>query len=171
MNGAWILRGQDSSTPVLQDLCRRAAIAGRNFKRRTEVLARMAQADTQTVMTANLVVERADISQLFPKLWRGLGDAALKLPADLAGQPRLTLRSAPDHDRIGAGCLERGDRLVERSDVAVDDQRNLHGVLDGAYRAPVGLTLVELTAGSAMHGAQLHAAGFCAACQFRRIQR
>ena len=84
----------------------------------------MAKADAQTVMMANLVIERADISQLLAKRRRGLGDAALKPPADLAGQPGLALRTAADHDRIGARCLERGDRLVERRDVAVDDERN-----------------------------------------------
>src|SRR5579863_713880 len=97
-----IIRGQDSSTPVLQRRRGRAAEAGRGFERPAEVLARMAKADAQAVMTANLIIECTDEPQLLGKRRRALGDTTCEPPVDLTRQPGLTLRASADHDRIGA---------------------------------------------------------------------
>src|SRR6202041_2068625 len=86
-----IIRGQDASAPVLQHRRRRPAKAGRDFERPAEMLARMAKTDAQTVMAANLIIERADEPQLLGKRRRGLGGTARQPPVDLTGQPGLGL--------------------------------------------------------------------------------
>src|SRR5579864_661956 len=92
VNALRIVRRQNSAAPVLQHRCRRPAIAGRDFERPAEMFARVAQADAQAIVTANLVIERADMGKLRHERWRGLCNTGLQAPADLTGQPRLALR-------------------------------------------------------------------------------
>ena len=80
-----------------------------------------------------------------------------------APRPTMTA-SAPD-------ISKRGHRLLERGDIAVDDERNADRIPDGAHRAPIGIALVELAARAAMHRNHLHARGLRAARQFRRVER
>ena len=80
-----------------------------------------------------------------------------------APRPTMTA-SAPD---ISSAVT----RLLERGDIAVDDERNADRILDGAHRAPIGVALVELAAGAAVHRNHLHARGLRAARQFRRVER
>ena len=131
----------------------------------------MAKADPQAVVAANLIIERADIVELLGQRRRSFDHAGFEAAPDLAGQPRLALRAAADHDGVGARHFERGHGLLERCDIAVDDERNADRIPDGAHRAPVGLALVELAARAAMHRNQLHAGGLRAARQFRRVER
>jgi len=44
---------------------------------------------------------------------RRFGDAGLQLSPDLTGQPRLPLRSTPDHHGIGAGAVERSHGIFK----------------------------------------------------------
>src|SRR6202000_733927 len=101
-----------------------AAEGCRDIQRPAEMFARMAKADAQAVMRADLVVETADEGELLRQRRRGFGGPALQLPADLARQPGLTLRAAADHHGIGAGFPERIDRGLVRGDVAIDDERD-----------------------------------------------
>ena len=70
----------------------------------------MTKADPQAVMTANLVIERADIAELLGERRRGFDAAGFDATPDLARQPWLALRAAADHDRVGAGHFERRHR-------------------------------------------------------------
>src|SRR6202022_4696192 len=130
----------------------------------------MAKADAQSVMTANFIIERTDIFELLRQRWRGFGDSGFDAAPDLTGQPRLALRAAADHDRVGARHFKRGHGFLERCDIAVDDERNADRILDSAHRGPIGVTLVELATRAAVYGNQLHARGLCAARQFRRVE-
>ena len=64
MHAGGILGGENLLPPGFQRQRRRAAALRGNFQRPAEVLARMAKTDTQPVMAANLVIERADIVEL-----------------------------------------------------------------------------------------------------------
>src|SRR5882757_6733361 len=116
MHAVRILRCQNPLPPGLERLRRRAAALRRDFQRPAEMLARVLEPDTQPVMAAHFIVEGADMAKLFGQRRRGLGLATFKPAADLSGQPGLSLRTAADHDRIGARHLEGADRLLERGD-------------------------------------------------------
>src|SRR3984957_11927839 len=96
-----IVRCQNPLPPVLERRRGRAAMPGCNLQRPAEMLARMAQADAQSVVAANLVVEGADIFELLRQRRGGFHDAGLEAASHLAGQPWLALRAATDHDRVG----------------------------------------------------------------------
>src|ERR1035437_4157602 len=100
---------------------------------------------------ANFIIERTDIVQLFRQRWRGFDDAGFEAAPDLAGQPRLALRTAADHDSVGPRHFKRGNGLLVRRDIAVDDERNADRILDGTHRAPIGVALVELAARAAVY--------------------
>src|SRR5260370_28764214 len=110
------------------------------------MFARMAKADAQPIVTANLIIKRTDIFELLGERRRGFDDAGFEAAPDLAGQPRLALGAAADHHGVGARHFKRGYRLLERGDIAVDDERNADRILDGAHRGPIGIPLVELAA-------------------------
>ena len=86
--------------------------------------------------------------------------------ADLPGQPGLALRAAADHHRVGAGLRQRLARILERQDVAVDDERDRDRIPDRANRAQSACALVELAARAPVHGDQLDAGSFRALRQF-----
>src|SRR5258705_11404039 len=113
--------------------------------------ARTAQYDPEVVVQADFVMERGDIVELLGERRRGLGYAGFEPAPDLARQPGLALRAAADHDRVGAGFFERGDRDVEGGDVTIDDQRNSDRIPNRAHGAPIRFALVELTARAAVH--------------------
>ncbi len=71
---------------------------------------------------------------------------------DLAEQPRLAVSPATDHQAVRPGLLERPRAVLDGADVAVDDHRDGHGVLDPAHEGPIGLPLVHLVAGAAVDG-------------------
>src|SRR5690349_10980271 len=96
-----ILRGEDFFAPGLELLGRDAAACSSHLERPGEMLSRMAQADAQAVMAADLVMERADQPELQWKGRCGLGLAACKAAPDLAGQPGFSLRPPSDHDGVG----------------------------------------------------------------------
>src|SRR3954466_9831241 len=119
LHAGGFFRRQDLLPPIPERPGRRAAAMGRNIERPAEMLARMAKPDAQAVVPADFVIERADIFELLGKRGRGLGYAGFEPASDLARQPGLALRTAADHHGVGAGFFERGDRLVERGDVAI----------------------------------------------------
>src|SRR5260370_28646732 len=96
----------------------------------------MAKADAQTVMSANFIIERTDIFELLRQRRRGFDDTGFEAAPDLTGKTRLSLRAAPDHERVGARHLHRGHGLIVRYDIAVDDERAADRVPYGANRAP-----------------------------------
>jgi hypothetical protein len=98
---AGIVRCQNALAPGLEPHGRRAAASGCNLERPAEMLARMAKADAQAIVTANFIIERADIFELLRQRRRGFGYSGFEAAADLSGQPRLALRAAADHDRVG----------------------------------------------------------------------
>ena len=79
---------------------------------------------------------------------------------DLADQPRLPVATAPDHDAVGAGCVERRIDFLEGRDVAIDDDRDLDRRLDLVDKAPIGGPGKHLAAGAAVHSDHANAAGF-----------
>ena len=172
MHAVRIVRCQNLLPPGLQRRGRRAAASRRDLERPAEMFARMAQADAQAVVAADLVIERADIARAARRATARLRRRRYSRRRPIwpgshgwpcAPRPIITA-SAPD-------MFERGHGLFERGDVAVDDERNRDRILDGAHRAPIGLALVELAARAAMHGDHLHAGSFRAARQLRRVER
>src|SRR5258708_26667605 len=135
------------------------------------MLARMTKADAQPVQFADFIVERADMVELLRQRGWRFGYAGFKAAPDLTGQPGLALRAAADHDPVGAGHFKCGHSLLERGDIAVDDEWNSDRILDRAHRAPIGLALVELATRAAMHRDHLDAARFRTARQFRCVER
>ena len=99
---------QNPLAPIPEGRRRRPAVLGRGLQRPAKVLAGVTKADSQPVMTANLVIERADTFELLGQRRRGLDYPGFDATPDLARQPWLALRAATDHDRIGAGHFERG---------------------------------------------------------------
>src|SRR3982074_2543952 len=135
------------------------------------MLAGMARADAQSRVAANLIIERPDMIELLRQRRRGFEDTGCEAAPDLTGQPRLALRATADHDGVGPRHLQRGYGLLERCDVAVDDERNADRIPDSAHRAPIGLALVELTPRTPVHRNQLHARGLGPARQLPRLER
>ena len=102
---------------------------------------------------------------------RRLTLSACEIARELAGKPRPALRAAPDHDGVGAGSEQRDVGIVEWLNVAIDDDRDRDRLLDGAHRRPVGMAVVELAAGTAVHGDKRDARLFGAARQIGRVER
>ena len=167
-----IVRRQNLLPPGFERRRRRAAALRGDVERPAEMLARMAKADAQSVMRG----KRHHRACGYSRAARASDGAASAMPVSrrrpiwpgnhgwpCAPRPTMTA-SAPD---ISSAVT----RLLERGDVAVDDERNADRILDRAHRAPIGFALVELAAGAAMHRDHLHAGGFGAARQFRRVAR
>jgi len=113
MHSVRIVGCQNLLSPGLKLRRRRAAALGGNFQRPAEMLAGMAKTDAQSIMRANVIIERAELGELLGQRGRGFGDAGFEAAPDLARQPWLALRAAADHDSVGAGHFERGERLLE----------------------------------------------------------
>ena len=124
------------------------------------MLAGVPAADRQAVMREHFVIERIDQGELLGERRRALARAGREITRHLSGKPRPALRGAADHDGVGAGSRQRAFGVVERTNVAIDDDRNRHRLLDGAHRRPVGAAVVELAARAAMHGDHVNAGGF-----------
>jgi hypothetical protein len=135
------------------------------------MLARVAKPDPQPVMRKHLVIELDDERELTAERRRLLAPAGFEIARHLARKPRTALRGASDHDRIGAGGLQCRIGVVEGFDIAIDHDGNGNRVLHCAHRRPIGVALVELAARAAMHGDHTHARLFCAAGEFRRVDR
>src|SRR5437879_13523580 len=100
MHAVRILGRQNLLPPALQRLRRRAAVLGRDLQRPAEMFSRVLQSDTQAIMAANLVVERAHMRELFGERWCRLRLAGFEPAADLSRQPGLALRTASDHHGV-----------------------------------------------------------------------
>ena len=135
------------------------------------MFARMTQPDFGAIERQRFAVERTDQSELLRKRRRVTAFASREILRQLAGKPRPSLRAAADHHRIGAGRSKRGVGIFETIDIAVDDDRNRDSIFHCTHRCPVGSAFVELAAGAAMHGDELHARLLGAARQFRRVAR
>src|SRR6185437_14046314 len=133
---ARLFGGEYARAMRFQRLGRSARRGGGAIERPAEMLARMAATDAHTVMRDHLVVKRGGDGMLLCERRRVLAHAGLEEARDLAGKPRTALRAAPDHDGIGAGGVEGGERIVEGFDVAVDDDGHADGALDRAHRTP-----------------------------------
>src|SRR5450755_4934214 len=145
MHAVRIVRCQDPLAPGLERCDRRTAALGGDLQRPAEMFAGMAKADAQSVVAANLIIERPDMVELLRQRRRGFDDTGCEAAPDLTGQPRLALRATADHHGVGARHSQRGYGLLERCDVAVDDERDANRIPDSAHRAPIRLALVELT--------------------------
>ena len=66
-------------------------------------------------------------------------------------------------------ALQHGLRLARAVDVAVGDDRDLHGGLDRGHRLVLGLALVALLARAAVDGQHLHASGLGGARDHRGV--
>ncbi len=71
MHAVLIVRRQYFLPPALERQRRRAAVLGGDLQRPAEMFARMAKADAQSIVAANVIVERADMFELLGKRWRG----------------------------------------------------------------------------------------------------
>src|SRR6058998_226248 len=64
--------------------------------------------------------------------------------------PRIGGGGAADHHGVTAGFTDHASGVFGMVDVAVADDGNFHGLLDGGYDAPVGGAGVTLGAGAGM---------------------
>src|SRR6185312_508074 len=67
---------------------------------------------------------------------------------DLAEDPRIRRRRATDHDGVAAGGVDHRGRIFGRTDVAIADDRNLHGILDRGNVLPARVAGVAVFAGA-----------------------
>ena len=131
----------------------------------------VAQAKLVAVVREHGLEVAADESQTLVLARRACVAATGEIARGPARQPRLAVGAASDHHAIGARGGQTGAHIGEALDVAVDDHRYFHRVLDLAHERPVGLVLEELAAGAAMHGDHADAGGFRAHRQLRRVER
>src|SRR3954463_5229686 len=82
---------------------------------------------------------------------------------NLPRQPRTAPRRASNHDAVGAGSRQRRARARTGADITVHDDGNGHAMFDLAHGFPVGAALIELAAGSAVHGDERNASTLGAA--------
>src|SRR5665213_1905015 len=136
---------------IFEKINRHAGGRRRGIERPSQVLARVASANRQPMMGEHLVVERVDQRELLRKRRRALSPAGREVARHVSGKPGTTLRGAADHQRVGARGGERSFGVVIGSNVAIDDNRDRYCLLDRAHRRPVGASIVELTASTAMH--------------------
>ena len=162
-------RGQHVMPPSLARLLARLRGRGRGIERPAEMFARMLEADTLAMMKEHFVVEREDDVALGGKRRRGLLATCGEVARELAGKPRATLGAASDHHPVGAGARQRFPGARKAGDVAIDHHRYGDRGLDRAHRIPIGGAGIELAAGAAMHGDELHARRLRPPRQFRRI--
>src|SRR5436190_22836723 len=87
----------------------------------------------------------------------------------LAQEPRTAIGATADHDSIGAGLIERLPRILERYDIAVDDDGNANRFLYPAHERPICPAIIKLAAGAAMHSDHADTAGLGDACEHRRV--
>src|SRR5260370_33305808 len=99
------------------------------------MFAGMAKADAQSVVAANLIIERPDMVELLSQRRRGSDETGCEAAPDLTGQPLLPLRSTADHDAHDARHLQRGTGVPEPWSVAVDYERNANRRPDITHRA------------------------------------
>ncbi len=99
----------------------------------------------------------------------GLALAGGQIMGDLARKPRTAIGTAPDHGAVRARQAQHLGGVLEGIDVAIADHRDRHRFLDLADEAPVGMAVIELVAGAAMHGDHLHAGILGDARQGRRV--
>src|ERR1700676_3437152 len=78
MHAGRLIRCQDLLSPGPERRRRRAAAEGCDLQRPTEMLARMAKADPQSVMAAHLIIERADVFELLGQRGCGFSQAGFK---------------------------------------------------------------------------------------------
>src|ERR1041385_6600904 len=111
MHATRIFRGQNSLPPGFKTARRRAADLRRHVQRPAEMFAGVTKTDAQAVVADDVIIQRADISELIGERWRRLGDSALQTPSDLARQPGFSLRAAADHHGIRPRPFKRRHRL------------------------------------------------------------
>src|SRR4029077_17824274 len=85
MHEVRIVRRQNPLAPALERRRRSSAVLGRDLKGPAEMLARMTESDAQAVVTANIVIKRADIFELLGQGRRGFDDPGFDVTPDLAG--------------------------------------------------------------------------------------
>ena len=77
---------------------------------------------------------------------------------DLAEDPRVRWRGAADHHSIAAGGVDHRGGVLRRADVAVADDRNLHGILHSGDVLPASLAGVAVLARAGVQGDGVEAA-------------
>ena len=77
---------------------------------------------------------------------------------DLAEDPGIGGRGAADHDGVAVGGVDHGGGVLGSADVAVADDGDAHGVLDGGDVLPAGLAGVAVLAGAGVQGDGVEAA-------------
>src|SRR6478735_11051429 len=141
-----IFRGQNFLSPGFDRGGRRSAALRRDVERPAEMLAGMTKPDAQTVMAADLIIERADIADLLRQRRHGFSSAGIQPAPDLARQPWLAPGAAANHNRIRSRYFKRHYCFFERGDIAVDHQRNTDRISDRADGSPIGFAFVKLAA-------------------------
>src|ERR1700722_16434174 len=63
---------------------------------------------------------------------------------DFVENPWPALRSSAYHDAVAPGCIEHGLRSLRRIHIAVRDDGNLDGGLDGGHGFVLSITLIEI---------------------------
>ncbi len=122
-------------------------------------------------MGEHLVIELGQERPLCLQRRIGLAHPGCEIARELAGEPWPALRATPDHHRIGAGRSKRHNSILVRANVAIDDDGDRDHVLDGPHCAPVGMSVIELTARATVHRDQAYACLLGPACEFRGVDR
>ena len=122
-----------------------------------EMLARHAYAGLAAVMLEHRVEVHAHRRILLGERRIGQALAGAQVVHGLIQEPRPTISAAADHDAVGPRLLERIVDVVQGLDIAVGDHRQSGRRLDLADEAPVGMAVVEVAAGAAVHSQHLDA--------------
>ena len=134
------------------------------------MLARHVDAGVPVIMIEHRAIMLYDYAILFFKRRIGQTRSVRQPRHDLTDQPGTTIGAAADHHAIRAALLQSCVGILDRTDIPIDDDGQLHRILHLAHKGPVGRPLVHLVTGAAVHGDQ-----FCAQIlgdmrQFGRIE-
>src|SRR3569623_3346638 len=101
------LASEDFSPPCLWRVCASTGSLLRDIEAPAEMLAGVAPAAACAVVRKNVVVERAQLTELYVARGICFYLTARAPPRALPRPPRPPLCAAADHPRIRAGCIER----------------------------------------------------------------
>ena len=101
---------------------------------------------------ANLLTAFAGESQARNKYTYYASAARKEGLNQIADQPRIAQHAPADHHRVNPRFLNSRHRFFHTADIAVAYDWNRNRFLDLLDPAPIGLTLIQLSARPAMHG-------------------
>src|SRR5205807_3546968 len=80
------------------------------------------------------------------------GGCSIYVLVDLAEDPRICWGHSADHYGVASGLGDYGAGIFGRTDVAIADHGNLHGLFSGCDPFPARVSAVALLAGAGVQG-------------------